>query len=401
MSNYLTVPGTSVRLKDGSVVMLTRFPGTKWIVHCGWYNYNDRSYTGWYFCSIPAQTILPINQQDLQGVVLISDKYDGKIDPIPGPDFPPGPPAPDYPDVNPMPYPHPHPHHPHHHHYGPNPYPPICPRPDVEKPAFFGVSNLKMLNSTFITVSNIKDMEALDTSVMPDGRMICVNSVSGQRKYYRWNSRDDRWDEIDPIAVINDEIDYALQSYATEDQVDDKIETAKDELTTVINENKEYSDAQFTMVNARVDETNQTVSSLSDRIEEVSNNATQAISELTAIHEEDVTNLTNNLSVVTEELDQLKEEINAHDDQMDADLSAIRERLDALEAAVFNIQKLSQVMEDNTLLVSQNGTLKDSGFSIGDDTIGEIADYANVNTVATEKAVAKLVESSQTRWNSF
>ena len=63
--NYLKVPDSNVKLTDGSVVMLSRFPGTKWVVHNGWYNYAGRRYMGWYFCSIPAQTIIPANSQDL------------------------------------------------------------------------------------------------------------------------------------------------------------------------------------------------------------------------------------------------------------------------------------------------------------------------------------------------
>ena len=56
---------------------------------------------------------------------------------------------------------------------------------------------------------------------------------------------------------------------------------------------------------------------------------------------------------------------------------------------------------ENTVLVSDNGTLKDSGVSIGDDEIGEPSQYANANTLATEKAVAKKVEDNVTHWSSF
>lgn len=72
MRKYLIVPNTGLELVDGSIVMITKFPDTKWIVHYGWYSFNDQPSMGWYFCSIPDKTILPVSEDDLNTVIVIS-----------------------------------------------------------------------------------------------------------------------------------------------------------------------------------------------------------------------------------------------------------------------------------------------------------------------------------------
>lgn len=71
----LEIPNLGQKIRDGSVVMLRRFPGTKWIIHNGWYQYQGVKYTGWYFSSIPSRTILPCNDKDLRNIVVLS--FDG------------------------------------------------------------------------------------------------------------------------------------------------------------------------------------------------------------------------------------------------------------------------------------------------------------------------------------
>ena len=59
--------------------MLARFPGTKWIVHNGWYTYNGANFTGWYFMSIPAQTCLPVTPEDLSHLSIFEQLYSGSL----------------------------------------------------------------------------------------------------------------------------------------------------------------------------------------------------------------------------------------------------------------------------------------------------------------------------------
>lgn len=305
--NYLKVPDSNVKLTDGSVVMLSRFPGTKWVVHNGWYNYAGKRYMGWYFCSIPAQTIIPVNGQDLTLLTVITDD-DSNIDSIPAPgviDTPDGMPG------------HWGPVHPDHHHHHPHPpfppappYPPVPPQPEPDGPSFFSQSKNEMLSETFISVPNIKQRDALaDYFVkdgIPDGKIVRVNSADGEVKYYKWSSYNDRWEDW------------------------------KDEF----------------------------------------------------------------LSDISSDIGQMQQEISDLSELVESRDTSLDERVDALESSVYDIKDID-ITSQNTILVSHEGTMKDSGYSIGDDEIGEPSEYANSNTLATEKAVARKVEESATTWHEF
>ena len=83
------IPETCQDITVGSVVMLSRFPDTKWVLQNGWYMYEGQQYNGWYFSSIPAQTTIPVQGTDLLGLVIVSG---GACKPIPHPPRPcPGP----------------------------------------------------------------------------------------------------------------------------------------------------------------------------------------------------------------------------------------------------------------------------------------------------------------------
>lgn len=101
--DFIQIPNTNCKIYDGSIVMIARFPQTKWIVHNGFYSYSGEQQSGWYFQSIPAGTIIPMNSADLTTLTIISNpSSDPHVCPPPGPA--PGPtPCPDYPR--------PHPHH--------------------------------------------------------------------------------------------------------------------------------------------------------------------------------------------------------------------------------------------------------------------------------------------------
>lgn len=68
----ILIPDCCQELTEGSIVIIGRFPETKWVLHCGWYVYEGIKYNGWYFVSIPAQTILPVIGSDLQNITIIS-----------------------------------------------------------------------------------------------------------------------------------------------------------------------------------------------------------------------------------------------------------------------------------------------------------------------------------------
>ena len=70
--NKLEIPNTNTYITDGCVVRLLQFPNTKWIVHYGWYTYNGVTASGWYFSSIPDQTILPIEYEYLSTIEILT-----------------------------------------------------------------------------------------------------------------------------------------------------------------------------------------------------------------------------------------------------------------------------------------------------------------------------------------
>lgn len=178
--DYISLPHSHTRLADGNVVVLKRYPGLKWVVHWGWYTYNNHQYKGWYFVSIPSQTILPVNEEDLIGIKVVSSKSNDCY-----PDYP------DYPDC-PIP---------------PGPFPPepgpCPPKPEQVK---FTKQDKKELQSAFITVNTIADRNKLDTSKLPDGKIVRVNNVNGETQYYAWSARNDHWEDWD-IAFMSDIVD--------------------------------------------------------------------------------------------------------------------------------------------------------------------------------------------------
>lgn len=347
-NNYVKVPNSDLKLVDGSVVMLARFPGTKWVVHEGWYTYNSSQYSGWYFCSIPAKTVIPVNEQDMVGIVLVSGKYEETEPEIPGcppvicppiaPDlpgipgckpplppcpgtFPPGP-GPHPPVPGPMPF------------WPPGPWPPKPPGPEPELPAFFSVKKEALLNAAFVSLPTLKHRDDLNTDDIPDGKIVRVNSVNGKPAYYIWSKFDVEWKQVSVESIVED----MLTNYYTKDDVNQLIRS--------------------------VDKTADVALLL------------QAVEDLRQADE-------TNMAAVNESI------------------TAIDERLADVEDAVFDVKKLAELSGSNTVLVANKGSISDSGVAIGDGEIGEPAEYADVKTLATEKAVAKKVEDSMLKWTSF
>ena len=183
----LVVPSTGVKLVDGSIVILARFPGTKWIVHNGWYNYQGAQSIGWYFCAIPSQTVLPVSDEDLKLLTVVSD---GSSCPCP-------------------PYPPPFP---------PPPFPP-------ERPEQFTKQRAWELSRAWISVQTITERDSLPTDSKTDGRIIRVDETpEGTPAYYRWDAAKNDWVTetfgVDTANLVNRQelqiVNADLQSFKTE-----------------------------------------------------------------------------------------------------------------------------------------------------------------------------------------
>lgn len=171
----LIIPGTNIQLYDGSTISLSRYPGTKWIVHNGWYTYSSTQYLGWYLCSIPEQVILPADDSTLQGVCVISNTC-----PCPTP-IPPYPPCP------------------------PTPFP-----PDI----FWEIDR------SWISVETISERDKLNTRQIPDGKIVRVNNDNGTPKYYIWSTVTNSW--------LTETFGIPVDSFVTNTQLQETIKPLYD-----------------------------------------------------------------------------------------------------------------------------------------------------------------------------
>lgn len=343
--NYLSVPDSSLKLVDGNIVMLERFPGIKWVLHNGWYNYNGRQYMGWYFSSIPSQTILPVSNQDLRMITLVSSKSNDSY-----PEYP----APPRPPVHPCPPPPPAPYDPPHD--GGQVYPPIHPDPKPENPAFFSQAYKQQLEEAFISVPTIKKRDQLDTSSMPDGKIVRVNSVGGYPKYYVWSVFNDHWEELD--FVFQEELEDKLSEYYTSTELNEQLSSIHDE----------------------IDELTASVDQISTSVDAIDATVSEKYTE------------------VSEKIVELRERIDNIDPSSSPDLSELISRIEAIEGVLFNITEVDPVTGEHTVIVRYGDGLGDSNFMLGDDNIEETMETASDKTLATEKAVARKVEESLPRW---
>ena len=161
MSNteYIIIPGTHQKVYENSVVVLFRLPDTKWILHCGYYSYNGVRQKGWYFSSIPSNTVMPVFIEDLVAMKVISGPQPVPP-PGPHPPFPPCPP-------------------------GPHPPAPI--------PIIFTPEDKKMIDASMITVETLEDRDRLSGDWLINGKIIRVNNVEGAVEYYEWQSDNQQW----------------------------------------------------------------------------------------------------------------------------------------------------------------------------------------------------------------
>lgn len=179
MTKYLTIPSTGTILYSGSVVILSEYPGLKWITKHGWYTYNNFQYNGWYFRCISDGTIVPSSEVNLANITVVSTNSSN--------------------------------------HHGPAPLPPNIPSgPGISPKAE------EQVKRAFITVDSIKQRDALDDGFLPDGKLVRVNNVEGETKYYEYDTQTMSWIELpsdmltktdgDQLYVLRTELDWETVS---------------------------------------------------------------------------------------------------------------------------------------------------------------------------------------------
>ena len=161
----LILPNTNTYLVDGSIVELARFPGMKWVVHYGWYTYKGNQTSGWYFSSIPSQTTIPVKDEDLRTLTVISGDCECHC--------PPG--GVEWDDDT-------------------------CPGPGPKPPRPEDACTPKRrweLDRAAISVNTIAERDLLNKDrLLPDGKLVRVSECpDGTTKYFAWNQATQTWDE--------------------------------------------------------------------------------------------------------------------------------------------------------------------------------------------------------------
>lgn len=162
MANSIVTPSGQT-IQEGSIVILARFPGVNWVAHNGWYTYQGNQFMGWYFASIPSQTIMPLSDDDLIGIQIVSGS---------------GCTTPSIPAMPPCPPPAP-------------PAPPGCGSEEE-----FTHEMKHELDRAWITVDTLEQLNRLNIRLVPDGKIVRVNDIGdGSAKYYRYNQPQRAWQE--------------------------------------------------------------------------------------------------------------------------------------------------------------------------------------------------------------
>ena len=155
-SKFIVIPGTDIRLYDGDIVKISNKPKIKWVVHVGWYIYDEVQNFGWYFVSIKNGDILPVSAIDLTLCTLDTTKTqgsgitDGKV-------------------VN------------------------------YTRP--FTLADAEILNRTFITLDTLEQRDNIDPKKLINGKMVRVNNEEGPANYYVWNAETQTWDFMEVFGI--------------------------------------------------------------------------------------------------------------------------------------------------------------------------------------------------------
>lgn len=146
---YITIPNTSIRLYDGDIVKISKYPKSKWIVHCGWYIDDNRQNYGWYLCNIKSGKTIPLETIDLTTCTLLSSYTQGST-------FRSG--------------------------------------PELNYTRPFTDADAEMLNRTFITLDSIEQRDNLDKGKLVNGRIVRINDETGKHpSYYVWDVTTETW----------------------------------------------------------------------------------------------------------------------------------------------------------------------------------------------------------------
>lgn len=151
-SKYVVIPGTNIRLYDGDQVKVTKYPRSKFEIHCGWFVFENKQNFGWYLSNIKTGKVFPLTTIDLTTCSLLTSESKGSTYRS-GPEF------------------------------------------QYTRP--FTDSDAEVLSRTFITLDTIEQRDNLDPLKLVNGKMVRINNDDGSATYYVWNAKESRWEPTD------------------------------------------------------------------------------------------------------------------------------------------------------------------------------------------------------------
>lgn len=144
MSNFFDV---------GDIVILKDYGNDKFLVCRGWYTYEGSRRSGTYYKRIPDGYVVPGFEVDVEDVVKVTNVPD-------------------------------------------------CPHPPHGKPHDVNMSG------TFVTVDTIEDRNKLVFPQLQHGKIVRVNDVQGEVKYYQWDAEYFTWKDFEfpPSIAVSERI---------------------------------------------------------------------------------------------------------------------------------------------------------------------------------------------------
>lgn len=221
---YLIIPSTRKKVYAGDVIALARLPGAKWIVEFGWYTYYNYQYSGWYLTEIPDGEVMPLNDEDLDEITVVSTNgSECDCDCNHGQQSEPYPPGPK----------------------------PLGPGPNLDR--------------AWISVDTIAQRDRLSQKPLPDGKIVRVNrtTTEGDPKYFVWNVVTETWNDFSFTGDVD---------YLTREDVIELLNEKEIQKTLIEKMNSEIKDQVPDMIDEKLKVVNKDLENLTERVEKLEEN---------------------------------------------------------------------------------------------------------------------------------
>lgn len=186
-------------LVPGDIVIVRGYQPNKFVVSKGHYEYSNSKGFGWFLKMIPSGAILPLDDIDDRDITIVSSNRE---------------------DLLCIPDRHPH-RHDHHHCGGSKPV-------QVFKP-------YRKPDTSFVTVNTLDERNNLFDKYPPDGKMVRVNDVRGEVRYYQWDAESMCWDTLSFPPDNSEKVDSFISSAESRfESISDRLDSVDESITKII-----------------------------------------------------------------------------------------------------------------------------------------------------------------------